>query len=383
MNTVLGFTSIHRMPADYVAKFAACAAVALLAGCAANNAAPVRDARPPSDVAGQGVGGKPVVSAPPVILPPVKSGPADVTPSKPVITSDPTKFHTVQKGDTLYSIAFQHNLDRRELAAWNNIENLNIIRIGDQLRLTPPEAAGSIVATTTPQTSTPQTGAPQTGAPSPLVQGEVVTAPLILTPGVGPSSALESKPAATGGNTAQLKTEPKAGRVPYTDQAYAKLLNEPAAAGTAVASVTSPATPTATTTTSAAAPSLAGSDAVDFAWPISGASRSKLGGTFTDLSKGIDIPGARGTAVLAAAPGKVIYNKSGLRGYGRVVIIKHNDNWLSAYAHNEKILVAEDEVVKKGQKIAEMGSSDTDAVKLHFEIRNKGKPLDPLKYLPK
>ena len=87
--------------------------------------------------------------------------------------------------------------------------------------------------------------------------------------------------------------------------------------------------------------------------------------------------------MLAAAPGTVIYNKSGFRGYGRLIIIKHSENWLSAYAHNEKVLVKEEEVVKKGQKIAEMGSSDTDAVKLHFEIRKNGVPVDPIKFLPK
>ena len=84
----------------------------------------------------------------------------------------------------------------------------------------------------------------------------------------------------------------------------------------------------------------------------------------------------------AAGNGKVIYSGSGLRGYGRLVIIKHNVTWFSAYAHNEKIVVAEGQEVKRGQKIAEMGNSDTDQVKLHFEIRKNGKPLDPVKFLP-
>ncbi|MFM7294160.1 MAG: peptidoglycan DD-metalloendopeptidase family protein [Burkholderiales bacterium] len=104
--------------------------------------------------------------------------------------------------------------------------------------------------------------------------------------------------------------------------------------------------------------------------------------TFTEANKGIDIAGTKGTAVNAAGNGKVIYSGSGLRGYGRLVIIKHNVNWFSAYAHNEKIVVAEGQEVKRGQKIAEMGNSDTDQVKLHFEIRKNGKPLDPVKFLP-
>ena len=103
---------------------------------------------------------------------------------------------------------------------------------------------------------------------------------------------------------------------------------------------------------------------------------------FTDANKGVDIFGNKGTPILASAPGKVVYSGAGLRGYGRLVIIKHNATWLSAYAHNEKILVAEGEEVKKGQKIAEMGSSDADQVKLHFEIRKQGKPVDPMKFLP-
>ena len=99
-------------------------------------------------------------------------------------------------------------------------------------------------------------------------------------------------------------------------------------------------------------------------------------------NKGVDISGTKGTAILASSAGKVVYSGAGLRGYGRLVIIKHNATWLSAYAHNEKILVAEGEEVKKGQKVAEMGSSDADQVKLHFEIRKQGKPVDPMKFLP-
>ena len=113
-------------------------------------------------------------------------------------------------------------------------------------------------------------------------------------------------------------------------------------------------------------------------WPAKG----KVLASFTEASKGMDIAGRKGAPVLAAAGGRVVYAGAGLRGYGKLVIIKHNNTWLSAYAHNENILVKEQQDVRKGQKIAEMGSSDTDQVKLHFEVRRQGKPVDPVKVLP-
>jgi lipoprotein NlpD len=99
-------------------------------------------------------------------------------------------------------------------------------------------------------------------------------------------------------------------------------------------------------------------------------------------NKGVDIGGAAGDPVLAAADGRVVYVGAGLRGYGNLIILKHDNVFLTAYAHNRSLLVKEDQSVLKGQKIAEMGSSDTDRVKLHFELRRQGKPVDPLKYLP-
>ena len=99
-------------------------------------------------------------------------------------------------------------------------------------------------------------------------------------------------------------------------------------------------------------------------------------------NKGVDIAGRAGDPVLAAADGRVVYAGSGLRGYGNLVILKHNNTFLTAYAHNQSLLVKEDQTVKQGQKIAEMGSSDADRVKLHFEIRRLGKPVDPARYLP-
>ena len=99
-------------------------------------------------------------------------------------------------------------------------------------------------------------------------------------------------------------------------------------------------------------------------------------------NKGLDIGGANGDPVLAAADGRVVYVGAGLRGYGNLIILKHNNTYLTAYAHNKTLLIKEDQAVRKGQKIAEMGNSDADRVKLHFEVRRQGKPVDPAKYLP-
>jgi lipoprotein NlpD len=116
-----------------------------------------------------------------------------------------------------------------------------------------------------------------------------------------------------------------------------------------------------------------------FSWPHSG---QVITGFDETKNKGLDFAGKAGDPVLAAADGKVVYAGSGLRGYGNLVILKHNNTYLTAYAHNQTLLVKEEQAVVKGQRIAEMGNSDADRVKLHFEIRKQGKPVDPSKYLP-
>ncbi|MCX7251647.1 MAG: peptidoglycan DD-metalloendopeptidase family protein [Burkholderiales bacterium] len=116
-----------------------------------------------------------------------------------------------------------------------------------------------------------------------------------------------------------------------------------------------------------------------FAWPVGGALLERFDET---RNKGVDIAGKAGDPVLAAADGRVVYAGAGLRGYGNLVILKHNNTYLTAYAHNQALMVKEDQTVRQGQKIAEMGSSDADRVKLHFEVRRQGKPVDPLKFLP-
>jgi lipoprotein NlpD len=126
----------------------------------------------------------------------------------------------------------------------------------------------------------------------------------------------------------------------------------------------------------AAAP---GEEEVAFIWPVPG---NVIAGFDEQKNKGLDLAGKAGDPVLAAADGRVVYAGAGLRGYGNLIILKHNNVYLTAYAHNQTLLVKEDQTVRKGQKIAEMGSSDADRVKLHFEVRRQGKPVDPARHLP-
>lgn len=321
----LNMCNVHRLSAVFAILL-----ISLLSACATKTPAPVSDHRAPavSDPSKQ-----PVKSV---------SKPTTATEAKP---ADRGKTHTVQKGDTLIGLALQYGLDYRELAAWNNIENPNVIKVDDVLRLTAPGSSPL-----------------PTGSKEPKPGAPVVTP---LTPAPMPSAANE-RPAS---NTATSKAEPRGGKMPYTDAAYQRLSAQ-------VATVPAP-TPTPAPAVPVVPPASAGDD-VEWAWPVKG----KVMTTFTDANKGIDIAGTKGAAVNAAANGKVIYSGSGLRGYGRLVIIKHNVTWFSAYAHNDKIVVAEGQEVKRGQKIAEMGNSDADQVKLHFEIRKNGKPSDPLKFLP-
>jgi lipoprotein NlpD len=154
----------------------------------------------------------------------------------------------------------------------------------------------------------------------------------------------------------------------------------PATSSTATAPMPVASAPSSPATTSAVAPAApsAVEDAISFQWPARG---NLISGFDESKNKGLDIGGKVGDPVLAAADGRVVYAGAGLRGYGNLIILKHNNTYLTAYAHNQTLLVKEDQVIKRGQKIAEMGNSDADQVKLHFEIRRQGKPVDPAKYL--
>jgi lipoprotein NlpD len=250
------------------------------------------------------------------------------------------EFYTVRKGDTLFSIALDQGLDYRELADWNGISDPGVIRAGQTLRLKPPRTA------TTP-------------------------APLQTSPAVE-GHPIGGAPQAAAGAASRVKSEPKATRAPYTEQTYAQLAQ--GNARSAPPAARSPARPAPQP-----APSGAG-DVIAWVWPANG----KVISTFNDAAKlkGISIAGKLGQPVTASAAGRVIFSGTGIRGFGKLIVIKHNDKFLSVYAHNSELLVKEGQTVAKGQQIAEMGKSDTDQVKLHFEIRRFGKPVDPMTLLP-
>ena len=222
--------------------------------------------------------------------------------------------HVVQRGETLYQIAFRYGWDWKALAANNNLRQPFTIYPGQRISLEKRSATVSRAATPTPATSS-ASSAPVRSTPTP------VPAPVK--------------------STAQTQT------------------------------VTEKPTPTP------APAALTG-----WQWPAQGPLIARFQSN-ASLNKGIDIAGQLGQPIFAAANGSVVYAGRGLIGYGDMIIIKHDDDFLSAYAHNSRLLVKEGEQVRVGQKIAEMGSSGTDRVKLHFEIRRRGQPVDPLGYLPK
>ncbi|NMG45196.1 peptidoglycan DD-metalloendopeptidase family protein [Aromatoleum toluvorans] len=295
---------------------ALCGVVAVLSGCAATpRPAPVRDSTPP---------------------PPAAESAATASASKAEAPS-----HTVRPGDTLLGIARQYGVTTKDLVTWNGLTDPNQIHVGQTLRVGP----GSTPAATN----------------GTVVQPIATTQPVDIQP-VKPSGD-----AATAGG---LKQEPRGGKQPYSDEAWALLSPRGATAPGSAAAVPAPAT--------APEPDKAPGNTA-WLWPASG----QVIGTFDEgTNKGVDIAGKLGDPVIASAGGKVVYSGSGLRGYGKLVIIKHDANYLTAYAHNQQLLVKEGDSVSKGQKIAELGSTDADRPKVHFEIRKQGRPVDPLKYLP-
>lgn len=254
-------------------------------------------------------------------------------------------YYTVKRGDTLYRIAMEHGQDYRDVAGWNNIVNPSTIKEGQILRIAPP---GTVGDTTAGVQATPI-------ALGGGVEVRSLDAPAVTEPSEG------------------VKREPRVGKEPYSDEAYARL-------GRGGEKTVLPAVEAKPEPTPAIAAAVVGPDDVPWIWPSAG----KLVAPFSESgNKGLDLAGKAGDPVIAAGEGKVVYAGSGLRGYGELVIIKHNATFLSAYAHNRKILVKEGQQVARGQKIAEMGNTDADSVKLHFEIRKQGKPVDPALYLPR
>ena len=246
--------------------------------------------------------------------------PAYVKPMPGAENAGSPGYYTVKPGDTLIRIGLDSGQNWRDIVRWNALENPNQIEVGQVLLVQPPSSLPA------------------------------------------PAGAAATRPVAAANATP--------GAVPPVGTA--------SQAGAAGAVVAKPATPAASGVV-AAAPAATADDDIAWIWPTTG---TVLAGFDEAKNKGLDIGGAPGTSVVAAADGRVVYVGAGLRGYGNLIILKHNNTYLTAYAHNQTLLVKEDQSVRKGQKIAEMGSSDTDRVKLHFEVRRQGKPVDPAKYLP-
>ncbi len=297
---------------------------------------------------------------------------AVVAPAAPAVPRP--GYHVVKPGETLYSISHQYERDYRTIAEWNEIADPSVIKVGQEIRVVPlAELEGARpVESGAPLESIPVAGAPRLES-VPVGAGGETTA--------GVTSPVP--PPQPGG---PRKTEPKGGRVAYSAEAWKDLTQpQPSASAPVVTpgvAVSAPAAKPPVPPVAASVPAEQAVNAVgelSWSWPGNG----RIIGTFNDsTNKGVDLAGNVGDAVLAAASGRVVYVGSGLRGYGNLVIVKHNDTYLSAYAHNSEILVKEGQAVQRGQKIAALGSSDADRPKLHFEIRRQGKPVDPLKYLP-
>lgn len=304
----------------------------MLAGCGIPlNRAPVEDRSAPARAQA------PVAA--PVAVPTPASAAAEVKPPPGAENAGKPGYYTVKAGDTVSAIAKIHNQKQVDLVRWNALPNPNLIEVGQVLRVVPPGADVGSVAV-----ASPVAGAGATSSPVSPAAASAASAP---RPG-------DAKPGAAAASSATSAARP----------------------ASAVAPAASAATP------AVVAPAAASKDKDDepsWAWPAGG---SVVSGFDDVRNKGLDIGGKAGDPVYAAADGRVIHAGTGLRGYGNLVIIKHSDTFITAYAHNQALLVKEDQVVRKGQKIAEMGNTESETVKLHFEVRRQGKPVDPAKLLP-
>ena len=325
------------------------------------------------------------------------------------------KVYIIRRGDTLAAIALEYGLDYRQLALWNQISDPDLINTGDRLRLSPPPDSPT-VAVIKPQTAAPSLQS-STGEPSLSPVREAAPAPESARIG-GESAA----PAAAG--QAPIRDGPRAAKYPYSASALRKLrrahqakvaaaavkaradsnsgnANNPAPASANTAQAAEVQAGGSAAANSANAASIGGDAAatakslaaltkppllaksrkrfgIDWSWPTAG----KVIGKFTESSKGLDIGAARRAPVYAAADGKAVYVGSGVKSYGRLVILKHKNDYLSAYAHNDLIFIKEGQRVSRGQLIAAAGDSGADRVMLHLEIRKTGKPFNPLQVLP-
>lgn len=265
-------------------------------------------------------------------------------------SSNKPGYYTVKPGDTIYHISLDNGQNWKDLARWNNLENPNMIEVGKVLRVLPPESNVSTEGVVVRPVGSQNNPTTSTGSLT-VVSASPVAPVAAVAPAVSAANAVSGVPGALPAPTVN------------------------AVSSAAPSPATLPAPPPRT------APSAVdnSSEIPTFIWPSSG----KVIANFDEAkNKGIDIGGKAGEPVLAAADGKVVYAGAGLRGYGNLIIIKHNNTYLTAYAHNQTLVAKEDQMVKVGQKIAELGSSESEQPLVHFEIRKLGKPVDPLKWLP-
>jgi lipoprotein NlpD len=331
--------------------------VCAASGCASkkNRPAPLEERRVATPFVGR--------SGPAASLAPGSAPSAVATASALAKAADPNKvlpgaehagkpgYYSVKPSDTLIRIGLETDQNWRDLIKWNNLENANAIEVGQVLRVAAPGTELSAVS----------------ARPVPSTKVESRALDIAVKPDTAKTEVNKSVPPAVVAVTPTI---------PPT-----------AASGVAVQAITgASAKPPTSTAVEPVAPTVAAASTTGTAaqeltwqWPVAGPVLVEFQEA---VNKGVSLGGKAGAAVLAAADGKVAYAGSGLRGYGNVVIIKHGPTYISAYAHNQKLLAKTDQLVRRGQKIAEMGSTDSDKVQLHFEIRKLGKPIDPAKLLP-
>jgi lipoprotein NlpD len=268
------------------------------------------------------------------------------TPRKPPqVSAAPPAVYRVAAGDTLYSIAWRYGLDARDIGRWNQLDNFNRILVGQSLVLRERSASES----------------PAGLAVAPATLGKPV--PLSATPSALP------RPIDANTEVARVAVTPSAAAITPAGTTGTTEVADAAEAEDDAASEEAPEVPGGART----------SGGIAWRWPATGTAKPTVAATG---AVGLDITGKRGQPVSAAADGQVVYSGNGLRGYGQLIIIKHNEVFLSAYAHNDKLLVVEGAKVKAGQQIGAMGDSEADIVALHFEIRRGGKAVEPRQFLP-
>lgn len=253
-------------------------------------------------------------------------------------------YYSIKPGDTLIRIGLETGQTWRELAAWNGLENPNRIEVGQVIRIVPPVSESGSATGTTGTTASAAANTGSIPAAKPVTTSRIEARPVDGKPGSVPAASAASAVAAASASASSASAVAISPDARVEVKPEVKPADEPA-----------------------------------WTWPANGPTIAQFE---EGKRKGLVIGGKAGDPVVAAWDGRVVYAGSGLRGYGNLIIIKHSGDYLTAYAHNQALLVKEDQAVRKGQKIAEMGATDADRVQLHFEIRKQGKPIDPARQLP-